>query len=440
VAEEDFPARLRRLRQARGLTQRQLSGGQLSASYVSLLEAGHREPSPDVLATLAGALGVSVDELAAPAPRPSGADDQMLLVVRHGQLALADGQAPQAVELFRQALAGTDAGPLAQEAQLGLAQALQRTGNLEAAAAAYEKLVSDGTATPGTSSLRVLAGWLWTLYELGELDHAEEVGEHALTLLDEQSAWGSESAVRLLCTVALVRFELGDLRGAERLLAEGMQHAEAIDAPGARAAVLWNSSILAQERGHFRQAVELAEEALAIFRSGGDRSNVARMLTTLGHLLIRQEEPDAARARIVLQEAVDASAPTGVSRGEALAELARADLLLGDVGAARDQAQAALAQLPAAAGLERARATLALAEAQVVLDPAAAERLFAEAATTLMGLGASRQAAQAWTELADVLSASGRHEPANAAYRQATTALRSTRRARRKRPDSIELT
>ena len=59
----EFGERLRQLRRAAGLSQTQLAGEDLSPSYVSLLETGKRQPSPDVVQTLALRLGCSADVL-----------------------------------------------------------------------------------------------------------------------------------------------------------------------------------------------------------------------------------------------------------------------------------------------------------------------------------------------------------------------------------------
>lgn len=52
-----FGRRLRQLRTAKGLTQRELAGDSLSVSYVSLLEAGRRTPTDGTVRVLASTLG-----------------------------------------------------------------------------------------------------------------------------------------------------------------------------------------------------------------------------------------------------------------------------------------------------------------------------------------------------------------------------------------------
>lgn len=55
--------RLRRLRLARGLTQKELAAPKYTHAYVSSIEAGHRRPSRAALEHFASKLGVEVEEL-----------------------------------------------------------------------------------------------------------------------------------------------------------------------------------------------------------------------------------------------------------------------------------------------------------------------------------------------------------------------------------------
>lgn len=63
TAMDTFGSRLRALRQQAGLSQAALGGESYSASYISYLESGRRQPTEEVLVHLAGALGVPCDDL-----------------------------------------------------------------------------------------------------------------------------------------------------------------------------------------------------------------------------------------------------------------------------------------------------------------------------------------------------------------------------------------
>lgn len=66
-----FAERLREVRRSRGLTQAELARqAQVTVSYIARLEAAGSAPGVDLLARLASALGVTVQELLPATPSP----------------------------------------------------------------------------------------------------------------------------------------------------------------------------------------------------------------------------------------------------------------------------------------------------------------------------------------------------------------------------------
>jgi transcriptional regulator with XRE-family HTH domain len=122
-----FPHRLRTLRQARRMTQRDLAGTELSVSYISLLESGQRQPTEVTLRLLAAALQCEVKDLVGSEP---GAADPVVLLIKQAELALESGQSVAAREQFERVLdrADIDLGARTQ-ALIGRAQALRRRGD-----------------------------------------------------------------------------------------------------------------------------------------------------------------------------------------------------------------------------------------------------------------------------------------------------------------------
>jgi len=424
LGQTTFADRLRQLRKARGLTQRQLAGSSLSVSYVSLLEAGKRSPAPDTIQILANALSCDVREL-----MEAGDTRQPLtLVLAQADLALAAGQVSGALEGYEQVLAGAgDDAALLRRARLGQAQALQRTGRLTEAARLYERCIRLGEADPANeSSLHAYIGWCRCLYELGELVRAADVGKAALAEFDAAQAQESELSIRLIATVALIWYELNDLREAERLLDEGLRRASRVRSPSARGAILWNASLVAYERGRYQQALELSEEALGTFRGGADRRDVGRLLGARGYLLLRADPPRPEEAFESLQEALKELSETAdtVEKAYIFTELCYVHLTRGEVSQAIRSAEHARELLGSTAQLERARATTALAIAlEAGGEPGQARMLFTEAATILDRLGASRHAARSWIELAHALTDAGQLKEATDAYENAARAM-----------------
>jgi len=423
----EFSHRLRTLRLARGITQRELAGDTLSVSYVSLLESGRRTPGPEVLAQLAERLSCTVEELRGEvqttATRPSA------LSVRFGQLALESGQPDRAATHFGAALDSPDLDPLLRsDARIGMARALEAEGRLEEAARAYEELVQEALDAPTyLASVGVLLSWCGCLLEMGQLHRVVEVGGGAMRQFDRLDAWDSDGAIQLLATVAAAHFELGDVDQAERLLREGLDRATRMHSPRARASVLWNASQIATERGRHREALDLAEEALAYFRHGSDRRSAARLLGAYGYLLLRQEPPRPAEAREVLNEALAGLTDSGrgFDRGTILVEISRAHLMTGDPAAAAEAARQSIVEAGPEAALQGARARIALGAALAAQgDADGAAEAFAGAVGLLTRMQANREAARAWTELGNVLAEAGDADGAVRAFQQATAELR----------------
>lgn len=425
-SQQDFPFRLRALRQARNLTQRQLAGDSLSVSYVSHLEAGRRTPTPETLRELARTLRCDVAELTG--ERDSSQARPPMLTASYGRLALEAGQLDVAEAEFTALLATSRLDPLLRtEALLGIARILELQGRLEEAAHAYESLVKEAMdASSYISSLDLVLRWLRCLYELGELTRVIEVGLGAIERVERLGAWDSVSAIQILSTVAAAYFEVGDVRQAERLLREGLDRADRMRSPKARASVLWNASRIAAERGQYREALCFAEEALAFFRQDSDQRSAGRMLTAYGCILLYHNPPRAGEAKAVFEEALDhlSHAGGGVDRGYVLTELSRVKLMQGDADGAVAAAESSLHELGPEASLERARANIALAAALAATGEVdRSKEIFTEAAQTLGQLRASRQASRAWAELGDVLANAGDAVGAVEAFRKASAAV-----------------
>lgn len=95
-----FAERLRGLRQAQGLTQRELARqAHVTASYISTLEAGGAAPGIDLLERLAVALHASVIELL-PAPVPPEAEGYRVQVKELFEAALVKA-GPETISMLK---------------------------------------------------------------------------------------------------------------------------------------------------------------------------------------------------------------------------------------------------------------------------------------------------------------------------------------------------
>lgn len=400
-------SRIRQLRLERGLSQEQIAGPGVSASYVSLIEGGRRQPTAKALEWLAAQLGSSVDYLAY-----GLADRSQELELCHAELELANGDASRAEQRFAALADARDPG-VAGRARWGLAQSQEACGRLEEAIAAYEQLRAD--LPPGTSFLRCSISLSRCYREVGDLGRAVDVGEQALNAIAQYQLESSDLAIDALCTVAFAYQERGDAVRARQLLLQVRRRADALGDPRARGAAFWNASILAADAGHAADAVDLAYRALALFGEGADTRNLARLRNAYAALLMRSRPEAAAEAFELLEAAREVLLATGSAIDVAYCEteMSRALTLLHRPAEAQDIALSALERLGDSPRLESAGARLALAFALVAegrLDEG--HREYATAARQLGEMGARRQAGMAWAELSHSLQAAGELAPA----------------------------
>src|SRR5829696_5973355 len=124
--------RLRAARVAKGMTQTDLAGADVSVGYVSRIEAGHRRPNLQVLTDLCFRLETPVEQLLmGVAPQELEA---IMLNLDFAELSLESGQPQVAEGQAREALEQADAASLrelAYRAKFLIARALETQGMID---------------------------------------------------------------------------------------------------------------------------------------------------------------------------------------------------------------------------------------------------------------------------------------------------------------------
>ncbi|MFL6137156.1 MAG: tetratricopeptide repeat protein [Frankiaceae bacterium] len=425
--------RIKSLRRRLGLTQAELVAGlPLTGSYVSLIEAGRREPRQRALEMLAERLGCTVEFLLT--GRGRDGLHELDLELRFAELALRSGDPQVALERYAAALVQAERGghaDAAVEASWGLARARKALGDVEGAIEGLEQLAT-GETLMAVSRVAVLTALCHSYNVCGDLDRAIEVGERALAEAERCAGQGAHAPDRdelaeLASTLAGCYYERGDLTRAHLLVRRVIDDAERANSPRARAAAYWNAGLVADARGDRRAARAHTERALALYAEGDNARAIAALRVNCAWLMLRAPEPDrdpAEAARLLeraIGELTEVGTPTDVACAET--ELARCHLLAGDLDEAAAVAWRALDRLAGAPRLEAAKARVVLAEVQLAMGAVeAAVEAYGAAAADLAQVGASRQAAIVWRELADALVGLGRTDAAMAAYRSAADA------------------
>ncbi len=418
---DPFPAVLRARRRERGLSQTELAGDVLSPSYVSLLEAGKRAPTPKVVEYLADRLGCSsAFLLTGMEGRPAA---ELVLELRYAELALHSGEAAEAERRFRRLLAEpllSGSPEVEGQARLGLARALEAQGHLELAIAAYEQLLEDDAL--GDGRLVVDTALCRCYREVGDLSHAIAVAERALERARGLGLRGTDEEVELAATLVAAYHERGDLTRARVLAAQVLERAEQAGSRRARGAAYWNASLVAEAQGLPVEALRLADRAMALYAEGDAARAIGRLRSAYAWLLLRQPVPDPVQALEVLDAAAAALEETGsqVDLAYCDVEASRAHLELGRPQDALAAAQRALVRLGPAPRLEAASGLVVLGRAALALgDRDEGTSALRRAAQVLDAAGSSREAAAVWCELAELLAAAGDSEQALDAYRRA---------------------
>jgi tetratricopeptide (TPR) repeat protein len=414
--------RLRAARVAKGMTQTDLAGAEVSVGYVSRIEAGQRRPNLQVLTDLCGRVGTPVEQLLmGVAPQEL---EQIKLNLDFAELSLESGQPQVAEAQARDALEQAEAASLREHiyrARFLISRALESQGLVDDAIIELETLLSPRVGN--VMQIRVGIALSRCYRESGDFSKAVEVGEMILEQLAETPLDSTDEAVQMAVTLAAAYFERGDTGQAVRVCRKAVMKAEKLESSTARASAYWNASIMEAEQGAIRDAIPLAERALQLLAEGQDGRNLGRLRLQLGTMQLRMDPPMIEEAQHHLMQAAEEfawSSAGAVDVARVELALARSHYLSGDVEAAKTLTHqvhdATQEQAPIIAAGARTLEGQALMAEGYTLEAAQSFRL---AASILTGIGFDRAAAQTWFELGGLLEEVGEFDAARDAYRSA---------------------
>ncbi len=427
--------RIRAARVARGWTQTQLAGDDISVGYVSRIESGQRRPNSQTLEDLASRLGVPTEHLLRGVTAREYDEIKLTLdfaelSLETGQFVEAEAQAREAVE--RAAVASQD--DLVFRGKFITARALEGQANLDDAILELEPLVYSRNG--GVLRIKSAIALCRCYRDSGDFSQAIEVGERVLGQLASSPLDATDESVQMAVTLAGAYYFRGDIGQAVRICRKAVAKAETLDSTAARAAAYWNASVFESERGSIGNAVVMAERALALMAEGQDARNLARMRSMVGSMQLELDPPAIAEAHGHLNKAAEelpwcSASPVEIADNE-LAR-ARAFLLEGEMERAEEICLATFEVANSEAPQLAANARSIIGQIQASRgDAEGAKTSFRQAVFFLTGAGADRDAAQLWFELADLLEDVGDLDAARDAYRSAaaSTGLRSRSRSR----------
>src|SRR5438034_2546057 len=289
--QEGVGARLKRLRVARGFSQRDLSSPGVSYAYISRIEAGARTPSVKALRKLAQKLGVSVEYL------ETGRD---IRDVDARELKLADAElqlrlesdtssAEQKLEEVR-VEASASGDPLsAGRAAIGLGLAAAQRGNhLDAVERLESALEYDRVAPHLRPDLYATLGQSYAA--LGAPDRAVRLFEQCLVEVTKATPEDVTLQVRYATFLSYALSDAGDHERAAEVVREALGRAgESVDGY-TRVRLYWSLARVAAIEGRSAEALTQIRRAIALLEATDNTLQLAR-----GYLLSAGIESEQGR-------------------------------------------------------------------------------------------------------------------------------------------------
>ncbi|MFE9650119.1 helix-turn-helix domain-containing protein [Streptomyces sp. NPDC006365] len=420
IEQPAFGRRLRRLRVQRGLSQSELAGDDVSASYVSRVESGGRSPNDLIASLFARRLEVPLETLTGPDSQESEDEHRSQRLDVASQLLTAgalrkDGELAEAAELLRRIVAagaGHSEEDLLWEAAWVLGEVLRELGHI-----AEEHTVLTGLAETSLSqetprlAARVATALSENLRHQGRLGEAVRVAEAAVSDIVTLPPTAHERVKAMLALLNSYA-DSGELENAARLADTLQEIAENVPSRQLRGQVYWAAGSTRFLCGLPQEAARLHEQAFVCLRPDVNLAAWARLCLTSAALRLEHDPSDdalesaeglLARARqaIELVGRADDLADLMLAEAQLALRQGRPERVLDLTGRVCDgEAEVPLAKL--------GQCHLMSAKAHSLAgDTAAAQDSYRQAAEILERAGAYRKSSEAWRQLSELLTPGG---------------------------------
>src|SRR6266540_805271 len=286
--------RLRRLRLARALTQRELAEPKYTHAYVSTIEAGRRNPSREALEHFAGKLGVDVDELLT--GKPADLEARLDARLMQSRIDLSAGRLDEADEAL---------GSIAREAKRyhlsrieakaedGRGLLKERRGMPEQALDHYQRAEEIVRSGPASARADAVSGKARCFQALGDVRYAIHMLE---TLLDTLQR---EQIHLNVAHLYLVQVAIDE---AERSLQRAEDAYRHLNLKAETGYAFLAKGYVKTRDGRLDEARQDLEHALAIFEETGDEKDLTRTLNELAR--IERLEGRTDRGRELLERSI----------------------------------------------------------------------------------------------------------------------------------------
>jgi tetratricopeptide (TPR) repeat protein len=335
--------KVRQARKSRGLTQRALAGGDLSESFVSMLEHDKVRPSLETLRLMAGRLNVPLSHLldADPAPRR-----QVAVKLELGRALLRQHHFTEAMEAFQEAeraMAPDSLLDVAFRIQIGLGQALTGLQQFDLAEVHLERgrTIADALGRPDlVARVASATGFL----SLRKRDFPAARDAFTRGLAAQRSAVPVDVEVEgvLLTNLGRTYSEMGLPAQALECYQAALDRLEPLGDVGALGLLHFNLGVAYERQQTFDLARAHLEKAAVLFEAQENLQLLGTVKRSLGILLINRGRPQEGVVVLRQSLALANQLADDVGRAQTLTELARASMLQGDLEEARTHAEEAI--------------------------------------------------------------------------------------------------
>jgi tetratricopeptide (TPR) repeat protein len=418
--------RLRQLRTARGMSQRELASPLYTAAYVSTIESGKRHPSTTALNHFAQRLDVEVDELLW--GRSAELVARLEMALQEARIAISAGKFDEvssklddiAEESSRFGLYELRAKT---EEMRGLWE--ERQGRAEPGLEHYHRAEEVLENAPLPARADAVAGQARCLSMMGEASYAVHLLESLLSALRRLGLEDPNALVRIHSALVMQYLDLGLFTQAYESGSRALELAPNVSDPARIAQMHMNVARMFLQRSQSKEALKSLEQAQLMYRQLELRTETGGAYLARGYVLSRQGRLQEARSLLTIAITLFEESSNPKDQIRALNEMARIERLEGNLHAAEGLLQQSLALLDANDEPIAAWTHREMGRVIALRDPTRAEKHL-RAAIELYERGANRvELALTYGVLGDLFDDQGDADLSRGAYRDGIAALES---------------
>jgi tetratricopeptide (TPR) repeat protein len=433
AASGELGRRLRRLRQAAGLTQSELARGRFSKEYVSQIERGKTRPTHDTIEWLARRLEVDPSFLASGVS--SSERSRWEAVLARAEVLVEQHRFTDAIPEFtnaREAAGRIGAQELELRAITGEAWARMECGELTQALTLLQnaRSMTEGAAFSDLDRADVLFRLGVCRYRLSSISTATSLFDEALALAERSGLPCDVLRADIFGWRSRCFRRQRDWLAAREDVERAVELAEAMSDRRAAADAYFHASVVAEREGHWPLARTYAERAKAYYEEITDRVNIGRLLNNLGGLTYLLGKPEQAveylkdALRVLLDEGSD------IDAAHVICSLAEVHLGAGDADKAEAEASKALELLDGRVDYLHEIGTAQLTLGRSLLDQGRldeAQGILQAADSSFEQLASASHRAAVWVAQGDLAVKRGDDRAAARLYRRAAETLQDVR-------------